>query len=84
MIPMQPIPVDSFLVPARQPALPDGFTSARQDLTNGLPFTWSIASDLSLVLLASVGDIGAALLAGDQCLFLCVSPRSRTNTQTAE
>ena len=58
MIPMQPIPVDSLLVPDQQPAVPDGFTSARQGLTNGLPFTWSIASDLSLVLLASVGDAG--------------------------
>lgn len=56
MIPMHPIPVDAFLVPAQQPALPDGFTPARQDLTNGLPFTWSLASDLALVLLASVGD----------------------------
>ena len=29
-------------------------------------------------------DIGTALLAGDQCLFWCVSPCSCTNVQTAQ
>src|SRR4051812_18959587 len=56
MIPMPPIPVDAFLVPGQPLALPAGFTSTRQQLTNGLPFTWSLAGELSLVLLASVGD----------------------------
>ena len=35
-------------------------------------------------LIASAGDIGTALLAGDQRLFLCVSPWARTNVQTAQ
>lgn len=35
-------------------------------------------------LLASAGDVRAALLAGDQRLFLCVSPCARTKAQTAQ
>lgn len=56
MIPMPPLPVDAFLVPEQPLALPDGFTSARQQLTNGLPFTWSLTGEVGLVLHASIGD----------------------------
>ena len=35
-------------------------------------------------LLPAAPDLGTALLSSDQCLFLCVSPCSCTNLQTAQ
>jgi hypothetical protein len=52
---MRPVPVERFLVPEPSLLAPAGFTSVRQQLTRGVPFTWTLAGDLQLVLVVPTG-----------------------------
>src|SRR4051794_7052700 len=52
---MPPMPVEAFLTPGPSFAIPDGFARSRQELTRGVPFEWTLESDLSLVLLVPTG-----------------------------
>ena len=52
---MPPMPMEGFLTPDPSLAIPEGFVRSRQELTRGVPFQWSLESDLSLVLLVPTG-----------------------------
>ncbi len=50
-----PIPIERFLVPAAQPAAPDGFTTIDEPIVNGLPHTIALDDGLSLAVVAPSG-----------------------------
>ena len=52
---MQPLPVARFLVGDPVLGVPEGFTASRQELTRGVPFAWTLAGDLGLVLVVPTG-----------------------------
>ena len=52
---MQSLSVVRFLVEEPPLGVPKGFTPSRQELTRGVPFAWTLAGDLSLVLVVPTG-----------------------------
>jgi hypothetical protein len=55
-MPILPIPVDRYLVPAQLPPLPQTFARVRQSLPGGLPVNVPLDAELSATLYVPVGD----------------------------
>jgi hypothetical protein len=80
---MPPLAMDRFLVPADAPAPPDGFQRLRQPLTRGVPFSFALDGELSLVLILPTGvatlwrdlDPGTVIASSDAELAPHAPPR---------